>query len=86
MNKEQRPALVAAFLGWFGGRFAPRTVTRQAGKTRVFPSNPGRKIARRKVLKTERLQVVHFGPEWPFFQGGRGRVQKGNTLGHITRR
>jgi len=42
--------------------------------------------ARRKLLKTGKLQVYQFGAKLPSFSAGKGLAEIGNTLGQRAQR
>ena len=58
-------------LGSIWRKICSYQVERQVGETGAHPSNPGCAKTRRKLLKTERLQVFQFGAELPYFRQAR---------------
>jgi hypothetical protein len=52
----------------FGASFARTTGTGRWGKPRGYPSFLGRRIARRKLLKIERLRLFQIDANLPIFR------------------
>jgi len=67
MNKEQESAPNNHILGSIWREICSYQAERQLGETGVHPSTPVAVKARRKLLKTERLQVFQFDAKLPYF-------------------
>jgi hypothetical protein len=55
----------------FGVRFAPIGEERQVGETGAYPQPPAGAKARRKLLKTGKLEAYQFGAKLPAFRQAR---------------
>ena len=68
MNREQKPAYKIHILEAIWREICSYYPPEAGGQDRGASLNRRLKNTHRKLLKTERLQVFHFGAEWAFFR------------------